>query len=541
MPKPSWSSAVKQRVSRFLEELLSYVLDYRSDLQVGYRWEDEYSDRPKLIVQAKRRFLEKLAKLEKQDHFYEIINRLKDLNLYEERRGVSLRGKDDWHFGLKLWSKDQQKNLREFDKEWEYKRPDKSRKLDNNISYSPSSIDNNLNIILNNRHDFYQQHFFIGKNINHNINYYLDLARLFQKNIGIFGNPSSGKSCLTRLLLSGILQKQSAVNLIFDLHSEYGWDNISRVQPFTILKGFRQIFADKVDIYTLDSPSKKRRGVHDAKELYLSYDQIEVEDIQLISPFLGISEDMLDNAQILSTQFGYSWINKLLMMTNDEIQTFCEQKRGDKNLLITLQHKLMRLDGMENARAVVPHNYISQILQSLVSGNHVVVEFGYKPNILCYQLIVNMVCRRINEFYTRQIEKSLNTKNPLDIPRPLVITIEDAHHLLNSHVVKHNIFNPLLRKSSQSYITLLAVERYPSKIDKELLSEFDTCITGFLNEEDRNAMLAGFVANQDLSSMLLQINSPQNMLFFGSSIIKPEVVQIRQYDNQFYTEIGYGN
>ena len=130
MPKVSWSPAVKQRVSHFLEKLLSYVLDYRDDLPVQYRWEDEYSDRPKLIVEAKLRFLIEISKLEKNDHFYEIINRLKDLNLCEDRR-FHKKGKDDWHFTLKLWSKDKQKNLIEFDKFWESQRPEKSKKLDN--------------------------------------------------------------------------------------------------------------------------------------------------------------------------------------------------------------------------------------------------------------------------------------------------------------------------------------------------------------------------------------------------------------------------
>jgi hypothetical protein len=281
MPKVSWSPAVKQRVSHFLEKLLSYVLDYRDDLPVQYRWEDEYSDRPKLIVEAKLRFLIEISKLEKNDHFYEIINRLKDLDICEDRRFYK-KGKDDWHFGLKLSSKDQQKNLREFDKLWESQRPEKSKKVDNNIINYPEITDNsndNFNIVLNNQNNSYEHHFFIGRNFDLHKNYYLDLDRFVQNNIGIFGNPNSGKSYLTRLLLSGFIQKQSAVNLIFDLHSEYGWENRSRVQPSTILKGLQQIFPDKVDIYTIDPSSTKRRGVHDAQEFYLSYDQIEVEDI----------------------------------------------------------------------------------------------------------------------------------------------------------------------------------------------------------------------------------------------------------------------
>ncbi|MFN7349413.1 MAG: NB-ARC domain-containing protein, partial [Dolichospermum sp.] len=92
----------------------------------------EYSDRPKLIVEAKLRFLKEIGKLEKNDHFYEIINRLKDLDICEDRR-FHKKGKDDWHFRLKLWSKDQQKNLREFHQAWESGRTEKSKKLDHHL------------------------------------------------------------------------------------------------------------------------------------------------------------------------------------------------------------------------------------------------------------------------------------------------------------------------------------------------------------------------------------------------------------------------
>lgn len=130
MPKVSWSSDVQQRVRRLLEELLSYVLDYRNDLSLEYRWEHEESDRPKLIVETQRRFLVELAQFEIQSHFYEAIKRLEDLKIFEDRR-FHTRGKDYWHFALRLWGKDKQKNLREFDTEWEQKRPQKSKQLEN--------------------------------------------------------------------------------------------------------------------------------------------------------------------------------------------------------------------------------------------------------------------------------------------------------------------------------------------------------------------------------------------------------------------------
>jgi len=61
-----------------------------------------------------------------------------------------------------------------------------------------------------------------------------------------------------------------------------------------------------VQIYTLDPDSTKRRGVRDAQELYLGYDQIEVEDIMLVRNELNLSS--LENAIILRNEFGRSWL-----------------------------------------------------------------------------------------------------------------------------------------------------------------------------------------------------------------------------------------
>jgi hypothetical protein len=134
--EPNFSAAAKQRTTRFLEELLSYVLDYGDDPAIKYRWEDEDSNNPKLIIyETPRRFLVKLAKLDKDDYFYEVIRNLIHLEICEDRR-TSTQGSTNWHFVLKLWSKDKQKNLREFDKLWEFKEHEKPKKLDHHQTKS---------------------------------------------------------------------------------------------------------------------------------------------------------------------------------------------------------------------------------------------------------------------------------------------------------------------------------------------------------------------------------------------------------------------
>ncbi|MBD2094689.1 hypothetical protein H6F90_05935 [Trichocoleus sp. FACHB-591] len=48
------------------------------------------------------------------------------LNILQDHR-VHERGSEDWHFTLKLWSRDKSKNLEQFEQTWERRRPQKSK------------------------------------------------------------------------------------------------------------------------------------------------------------------------------------------------------------------------------------------------------------------------------------------------------------------------------------------------------------------------------------------------------------------------------
>lgn len=145
---------------------------------------------------------------------------------------------------------------------------------------------------------------------------------------------------------------------------------------------------------------------------------------------LNLSEASLENAIILRNEFGKGWISRLLVMTNQEIQEFCETKMGSKASIMALQRKLTRLEQLKYLRNTCTKNYIGQILDTLAAGQHVVIEFGSQANMLSYMLATNIIARRIHQAYVQQSEIFLQTKNPSDRPRQLVITIEEAHRFL---------------------------------------------------------------------------------------------------------------
>ncbi|MEQ8463770.1 helicase HerA domain-containing protein [Coleofasciculus sp. E1-EBD-02] len=387
--------------------------------------------------------------------------------------------------------------------------------------------------------DPHRRNFSVGQPLDMDVPICLDLDRFVERSNGVFGKSGTGKSFLTRLLLSGIIRKQAAVNLIFDMHSEYGWEAVSEGKQFSTVKGLRQLFPNQVQVYTLDPESTQRRGIRDAQAMYLSYDQIEVEDIMLVRGELNLSEASLENAIILRNEFGKTWITQLLNMTNEDIQLFCDEKRGNKSSIMALQRKLLRLDELKYMRSACPQNYIDQILQSLDAGKHVVVEFGSQSNMLSYMLATNVMTRRIHGKYVRKAEKFLQSKNPCDRPHPLVITIEEAHRFLDSATVRQTIFGIIAREMRKYFVTLLIVDQRPSGIDNEVMSQVGTRITCLLNDDkDIEAIFTGVSGGQSLRSVLAKLDSKQQALILGHAVPMPVVVRTRPYDQTFYTEIG---
>jgi len=76
------------------------------------------------------------------------------------------------------------------------------------------------------------------------------------------------------------------------MHSEYGWEPQAKANTSARLKACGSCFQDKCKS-THSIPTPLNGAVRDAQELYLGYDQIEVEDIMLVRNELNLSEASL--------------------------------------------------------------------------------------------------------------------------------------------------------------------------------------------------------------------------------------------------------
>ncbi|MEN9280762.1 MAG: ATP-binding protein, partial [Gloeomargarita sp. DG_1_4_bins_134] len=213
---------------------------------------------------------------------------------------------------------------------------------------------------------------------------------------------------------------------------------------------------------------------------------------------------------------------------------------GSPAAIMALQRKLQRLENLTYIRSASANNYVNQILRDLDAGHHVVVEFGSQSNLLAYMLATNIITRRIHSSYVKKAEKFLQTKNPNDRPRQLVITIEEAHRFLNPAVAHQTIFGTIAREMRKYFVTLLVVDQRPSGIDNEVMSQIGTRITALLNDEkDIDAIFTGVSGGQGLRSVLAKLDSKQQALVLGHAVPMPVVIQTRPYDSNFYRELGY--
>ncbi len=385
-------------------------------------------------------------------------------------------------------------------------------------------------------------HFNIGCPLNMDIPICLDLGRFIERSNGVFGKSGTGKSFLTRILMCGVMKKDLASVLIFDMHNEYGWQAMSESKSAPRVKGLKQLFGNDVVVFSLDSESSKARGIPDAHELFIGYDQIEIEDLELLRSELALSEATLENAYIVKEHLGNDWIRVLLEMSGEEIEQFVETHKGHPTAIKTLQRRLNTVvQKTSYLRPRAPRNYIDEILQYIQAGKHVVLEFGRQNNLLSYMLATNVITRRIHARYVAMSEKYIANPEKVAAPRKLMIVIEEAHKFLAPAVAKQTIFGIIAREMRKYFVTLLVVDQRPSGIDPEILSQIGTRVTALLNDDkDIDAVFTGVSGSQTLRTVLAQLDPKQQALVLGYAVPMPVVVRIRPFDEQFYKAMSPG-
>ena len=380
-----------------------------------------------------------------------------------------------------------------------------------------------------------EKRFYVGTPLDMETKICLDLPELVKRSNGIFGKSGTGKTFLTRMLLIGMLQKSAAVNLIFDMHNEYGWAGTS--ESGRSVKALKQLFPSKVAVFTLDEESSRRRKVSTDFVVRIGYDEIEPEDMVLLRQTLNLTEPAVEAIYQLRRKLGKNWLQQASDLPDtEETSELLKELSIHESTFQNLKRGLATVRRLPFIEPHAPDNPVKRILDYLDRGINVVLEFGRYTDITAYILVANLLTRRIHAQYRDRMEKAMG--EDVAKPTPLVITIEEAHRFLNPELASQTIFGTIAREMRKYNVTLLVIDQRPSGIDAEVMSQVGTKITCLLdNERDIDSVLAGVSGKSALKSVLARLESKQQALIFGHAVPMPVVIRTREYGSpQSYRE-----
>ena len=383
-----------------------------------------------------------------------------------------------------------------------------------------------------------ERHFYIGEPLDmENVHVNLDLYRMVERSVGVFGKSGTGKSFLTRLLLAGVIQRKAAVSLIFDMHNDYGWEIQSENR--TAVKGLKQLFPQQVAIFTLDEESSRRRRVRPDFTVVLDWSDIQPEDLEMLRTTLDLSDQMIGAAYSLRRVWGRGWIKRLLEAEKFDIDELVENTTINRSSLDALSRRLDRLTRFDFLRDSWKGDSAQKMIEYIEKGISVVLEFGRYGNALeAYILVANYLTRRIHQMYVERVERALGETSQL--PPQLMIVIEEAHKFLDPQVARQTIFGTIARELRKYNVTILIVDQRPSGIDEEVMSQIGTRVTALLdNEKDISAVFTGVSGSSALREVLARLDTKQQALIMGHAVPMPVVIQTRTYDSKFYASVGY--
>lgn len=393
-----------------------------------------------------------------------------------------------------------------------------------------------------------RKNFFIGNPLDMTEAVCIDLKRFAERSSAIFGRTGTGKTFITRLILAGLIKTDAAVNLVFDMHNEYGTKGTNEGAGSKSVKGLQPLFAasGKVKIYSLDPDSTRNRGAACDVEVRIGTDQIEPDDILLLQEELRLNPTAAEYTHILKSNFRDNWLAeflKLMSQGSEVINEFAENNRLLSGSMDALYRRVKRLVEQCKFLDLKPDgkiNVVDRLVEDLERGTSVVIEFGKYDNLMSYLLVANLITRQIEERYKEKTEVYLRTQLPQDEPKQLVITVEEAHKFLNPRAAAQTSFGKIARELRKYYVSLLIVDQRPSGIYDEILSQIGTKIVAALSDEkDINAVLNGVSNPQSMRNVLASLDTKQQALVLGHAVPMPVVIRTRNYDESFYSDMGF--
>lgn len=400
-----------------------------------------------------------------------------------------------------------------------------------------------------------KEYFEIGKTREGDLPVRIDLKKFVRRSSGIFGATGSGKSFLTRVVLSGLIHKTDVSLLVLDMHNEYGY-TYNPPEGGNAVPGLKDMLGSKVKIVGLGrGQDAMYQGLAPDINLEIAMNDIHTGDIEILSRELSLRETTPTTLAALFGRFKENWFREFVKMESmpkqkDEdgnsfypdgsLEGWAESAGVHPEAAKGLHSRLSKLiSGRTYVVEKSDNDGVKRIVNALQSGQSVILSFGRHDHDLDYLLVSNILTRRIREVWEEKTNEYHRVKDATVLPRPLVIVIEEAHKLLNREMASQTTFSTIARELRKYYVTLLIIDQRPSQIYDEVMSQLGTRISGWLGDDaDIQAVLSGLSGREALKGMLARLQSGKEVLLLGPwGVPMPLPVKSRRYDEDFKKEL----
>lgn len=367
----------------------------------------------------------------------------------------------------------------------------------------------------------------------------INMEKFVQRSSGIFGSTGTGKSYLTRMILAGLIHSKLASALVFDMHSEYAYGNVSP-DTHTQVPGLKNKMPSRVKVCALGAGSRVG-GNHPDFDLMLEYSDVMPEDVMMLTRTLNLRDTTATTLFALEKSFGRErWLQSFMELKTGigegTVSDWAEQNNVNVAAAESLQSKLNRLYHNPYMVEKTPYNVVDQIVNALENGISVIITFGKYQSDLDYLLVANILTRKVRAVWEKRTEDHLAGTGSK--PTPLVVAIEEAHKLLSRDMASQTAFALIAREMRKYSVTLLVIDQRPSQIDDEIMSQLGTRVSGWLGDEaDIAAVLSGLSGKDALRGMLSRLQPKQEVLLLGYGVPMPLPIRSRLYDNEFWKKL----
>ncbi len=378
----------------------------------------------------------------------------------------------------------------------------------------------------------------------------INMEKFVQRSSGVFGATGTGKSFLTRMVLAGLIHYDKASVLVFDMHNEYGLDDVASDTRQTVT-GLRTKFGPKVQVVGLGAGAQIRGQTPDFN-LEIPSSEIHPADIEMLTRELNLKETTATTLEALVATYGRKdWFKAFkdmilgAMIENDDgkkipapgsVAAWADQAGVNRMAAEGLYSKLGRVFRSPYIVDDPASDGIKEIVQLLQKGRHVVLSFGKFESDLDYLLVSNILTRKIKQEWEETTNHFRSTGKAE--PRPLVIVVEEAHKLLNREMAAQTTFSTIARELRKYYVTLLIIDQRPSQIYDEVMSQLGTRVSGWLGDDDDiRSVLSGLAGRDALRGMLARLQPKEEVMLMGWGVPMPLPVRSRRYDEKFWAEL----